>query len=308
MMGGDIVVDSTYGVGSKFTVSVYLKLQQTTDANYDSFADLRVLVADDDPACCESACEILNDMGMTSEWVLSGKAAVDRVKTRHEQGRDFFAVLIDWKLPDQDGVETIRQIRNQVGEGTHIIIFSAYDWTDIEHEARAAGANSFVSKPLFRTKMAALFDSLVNDHSNDADFEAPLRRLETMGLDGRRVLLAEDQEINADIATDFLEITGLEVDWARDGAQAVDMLAASPDGYYAMVFMDIQMPNMNGYEAARAIRAMDRPYAKEVPIVAMTANAFADDVQDAKKAGMNEHIAKPIDVEMLVKVLEAYVK
>ena len=129
-----------------------------------------------------------------------------------------------------------------------------------------------------------------------------------MGLDGRRVLLAEDQEINADIATDFLEITGLEVDWARDGAQAVDMLAASPDGYYAMVFMDIQMPNMNGYEAARAIRAMDRPYAKEVPIVAMTANAFADDVQDAKKAGMNEHIAKPIDVEMLVKVLEAYVK
>ncbi len=308
MMGGDITVESVYGEGSKFTVSIYLKLQNTEDINYDSFADLRVLVADDDPACCESACEILNDMGMTSEWVLSGKAAVDRVKTRHEQGRDFFAVLIDWKLPDQDGVETIRQIRNQVGEGTHIIIFSAYDWTDIEHEARAAGANSFVSKPLFRTKMAALFDSLVNDHSNDADFEAPLRRLETMGLDGRRVLLAEDQEINADIATDFLEITGLEVDWARDGAQAVDMLAASPDGYYAMVFMDIQMPNMNGYEAARAIRAMDRPYAKEVPIVAMTANAFADDVQDAKKAGMNEHIAKPIDVEMLVKVLEAYVK
>ena len=308
MMGGDITVESVYGEGSKFTVIIYLKQQNTEDINYDSFVDLRVLVADDDPACCESTCEILNDMGMTSEWVLSGKAAVDRVKARHEQGRDFFAVLIDWKMPDQDGVETIRQIRKQVGEDMHIIVFSAYDWSDIEQDAKAAGVNSFVSKPLFRTKMAALFDSLVNNQPSGVDLEAPLHRLETMGLDGRRVLLAEDQEINADIATDFLEISGLEVDWARDGAQAVDMLAASPDGHYAMVFMDIQMPNMNGYEAARAIRAMDRPYAKEIPIVAMTANAFADDIQNAKKAGMNEHVAKPIDVEMLVKVLEAYVK
>ena len=308
MMGGDVTVESTYGEGSKFTVSVYLKLQNEKKINYDSFLDLRVLVADDDPVCCESTCEILTDMGMNSEWVLSGKAAVDRVKTRHDQNRDFFAIILDWKLPDQDGVETTRQIRRLVGEGVPIIIFSAYDWTEIEKEAREAGASAFVSKPLFRTKLAALFDSLVNARGEDADSDAPLRDLEDMDLSGRRVLLAEDQELNAEIAMDFLSMTGLEVDWAKDGEQEVAMLAASPDGYYSMIFTDIQMPNMNGYEATRAIRAMDRPYAKNIPIVAMSANAFAEDVLNSKKAGMNEHITKPIDIEVLARMLDTYVK
>ena len=308
MMGGDVTVESTYGEGSKFTVSVYLKLQNEKKINYDSFLDLRVLVADDDPVCCESTCEILTDMGMNSEWVLSGKAAVDRVKTRHDQKRDFFAIILDWKLPDQDGVETTRQIRRLVGEGVPIIIFSAYDWTEIEKEAREAGASAFVSKPLFRTKLAALFDSLVNARGEDADNDAPLRDLEDMDLSGRRVLLAEDQELNAEIAMDFLSMTGLEVDWAKDGEQEVAMLAASPDGYYSMIFTDIQMPNMNGYEATRAIRAMDRPYAKNIPIVAMSANAFAEDVLNSKKAGMNEHITKPIDIEVLARMLDTYVK
>ena len=308
MMGGDVTVESTYGEGSKFTVSVYLKLQNEKKINYDSFLDLRVLVADDDPVCCESTCEILTDMGMNSEWVLSGKAAVDRVKTRHDQKRDFFAIILDWKLPDQDGVETTRQIRRLVGEGVPIIIFSAYDWTEIEKEAREAGASAFVSKPLFRTKLAALFDSLVNAGSEDAGNDAPLRDLEDMDLSGRRVLLAEDQELNAEIAMDFLSMTGLEVDWAKDGEQEVAMLAASPDGYYSMIFTDIQMPNMNGYEATRAIRAMDRPYAKNIPIVAMSANAFAEDVLNSKKAGMNEHITKPIDIEVLARMLDTYVK
>ena len=165
-----------------------------------------------------------------------------------------------------------------------------------------------ISKPLFRTKLAALFDGLINKQSAQDSLGAPLGSLEDLDLSGRRVLLAEDQEINAEIATDFLSMTGLEVDWARDGEQEVQMPAASPDGYYAMIFSDIQMPNMNGYEAARAIRAMDRPYAKEIPIVAMSANAFAEDVLNSKKAGMNEHIAKPIDIDELARVLQAYVK
>ena len=308
MMGGDISVESVYGEGSKFTVSIYLKLQKPEDINYDSFVDLRVLVADDDPACCESTCEILNDMRMNSEWVLTGKAAVERVKARLEQGRAFFAVIMDWKLPDQDGVETTRQIRKIVGDDVPIVIFSAYDWTEIEQEAREAGANAFISKPLFRTKLATLFNSLVNKQSSDADLDAPLRSLEDMGLAGKHVLLAEDIELNAEIATDFLEMTGVEVEWAKDGEQAVQMLADSPDGYYSIIFMDIQMPIMNGYEAAQAIRAIDRPYAKDIPIVAMTANAFNDDILRCKEAGMNEHIAKPIDVDALARVLAEYVK
>ena len=308
MMGGDISVESVYGEGSRFTVNIYLKLQKKENVNYESFYDLRVLVADDDPICCESACELLSDMGMNSEWVLSGKAAVERAKTRREQGRDFFAFIIDWKLPDQGGVETTRQIRDVLGEGVPIIIFSAYDWSEIEQEAREAGATAFISKPLFRTKLANLFDSLVNNHRNEADPDAPLHELEDLDLSGRRVLLAEDQEINAEIAIDFLEMTGLKVDWARDGAQAVEMLAASPDGYYSMIFTDIQMPVMDGYEAAKKIRAMNRPYAYEIPIVAMSANAFNEDILKSRKAGMNDHIAKPIDIDALIRMLRTYVK
>ena len=307
MMGGDISVESVYGEGSKFTVNVYLKLQNKDKISYESFVDLRVLVADDDPVCCESTCEILNDMGMYSEWVLSGKAAVDRVKARIEQGRDFFAIIIDWRLPDQDGVETTRQIRSIVGDGVPIIILSAYDWTEIEDAARNAGATSFIGKPLFRTKLAALFNTLVNKSAGN-DIDAPLAQLEDMDLSGHRVLLAEDQEINAEIAIDFLEMTGLEVDWAKDGEQEVEMLAASPDGYYSMIFSDIQMPHMNGYEAVKAIRAMDRQYAKEIPIVAMSANAFTEDILNSKKVGMNDHITKPIDIDALAKVLATYIK
>ena len=287
---------------------MYLKLQPSEDINYDSFSDLRVLVVDDDPSCCESTCGILNDMGMNSEWVLSGKAAVDRVRTRCEQGREFFAIIIDWKIPDQSGVETTRRIRELVGDDVPIVIFSAYDLSTIEAEARAAGANSFMSKPLFRTKLETLFDSLVNKQADHPDSDAALDNLIELNLEGHRILLAEDQEINAEIAMDFLEMTGLEVDWAKDGAEAVKMIESSPDGYYAMILSDIRMPVMDGYEATKAIRAMERPYVKEIPIVAMSANAFTEDVISSKKAGMNDHIAKPIDIEALARVLSTYVR
>lgn len=308
LMGGDISVDSVYGEGSKFTVNVYLKLQSEETINTEAFQDLRILVADDDPSCCESTCEMLSDMGMNSEWVLTGRSAVDRVKTRQEQGRDFFAVIVDWKLPDQGGVETIRQIRKLVGEDVPIIIFSAYDWTEIEQEAREAGANAFISKPLFRTKLASLFDALVNKQGGASGPDSSLQKLEDLDLSGLKVLLAEDIQLNAEIVTDFLEMTGVETEWAEDGKQAVDMLAASPDGYYSLIFMDVQMPNMNGYEATRAIRSMDRAYAKEIPIIAMTANAFAEDALKCREAGMNEHITKPVDIDVLANVLDSYIR
>ena len=308
MMGGDITVDSVYGQGSKFTVNVYLKIQNKDEINFDSFLDLRVLVADDDPVCCESTCALLNDMGMNSEWVLTGMAAVERARARHEQNRDFFAFMIDWKLPGMGGVETVRRIRQLVGDEPPIIIFSAYDWTEIEQEALDAGANSFISKPLFRTKLASLFSSLINKHPEETREEDSLQKLEDMDLSGRRILLAEDQEINAEIAMDFLSMTGVDVDWAHDGEQAVKMFSDAPDGYYSMIFMDVRMPNMNGYQATEAIRGMDRACAKQIPIVAMTANAFSEDVVNCKKAGMNEHITKPIDVDILARVLDTYVK
>ncbi|MBO5535079.1 MAG: response regulator [Clostridia bacterium] len=308
MMGGDITVESAIGKGSRFTVNMYLKHLLQGNFGSESFANLHVLIADDDPVSCESTCQMLSDMGMNSEWVLSGTSAVERVKIRKEQERDFDAVIVDWKLPDQDGVVCTRQIRALVGANVPIIILTAYDWSEIEQEAKEAGANAIISKPLFRSKLNNLFNSLLNNQSGEIDLEAALHDLEELNLTGRRALLVEDQEMNAEIATDFLEMTGIEVEWARDGLQAVEKMTVSSDGEYSIIFMDVQMPNMNGYEATKAIRSMDRADAKQIPIIAMTANAFAEDVLRCKDAGMNDHLAKPLDVDILVRMLHTYIR
>ena len=189
-----------------------------------------------------------------------------------------------------------------------IIILTAYDWSEIEQEAKEAGANAIISKPLFRSKLNNLFNSLLNNQSGEIDLEAALHDLEELNLAGRRALLVEDQEMNAEIATDFLEMTGIEVEWARDGLQAVEKMADSSEGEYSIIFMDVQMPNMNGYEATKAIRSMDRADAKQIPIIAMTANAFAEDVLRCRDAGMNDHLAKPLDVDILVRMLHTYIR
>ena len=308
MMGGDISVESRYGEGSKFTVNIYLKLQNSVDIDYTRFADLHVLVADDDPLSCETTCEILNDLGMNSEWVLSGRSAVERVKIRHEQERDFYAVIIDWKMPDMDGVETTRRIRELVGNDIPIIVFSAYDWTDIEYEAREAGVDLFISKPLFKSKLVNLFNMMVTSSTDYETSMKPLKKIEDLDLTGHRILLAEDNLINAEIAKNILQMTGLEVEWVEDGQEAADRMNDVPDGYYDLIFMDIQMPKLNGYEATGNIRDSEREYLKKVPIIAMTANAFADDVVQAKNAGMNEHIAKPLDFEELAKILQTFIE
>lgn len=307
MMGGDIKVESKLNEGTKFTVTIYLKLRDSIKINREKFADLNVLVADDDNLSLESCCTILEDLGMKPDGVSSGEAAVRQVVTRHKESRDYFACIIDWKMPEMDGIETTRAIRKAVGNEVPIIIISAYDWSDIEPEARAAGANAFISKPLFRSRLAKAFSTLVGGEEPAPETE-PAASLNNMELEGYRVLIAEDNDLNAEIATEILEMTGLAVERACDGAQAVDMMSASADGYYDLVFMDIQMPNMNGYDATRAIRAMDRSYCKQVPIVAMTANAFAEDVQAAKTVGMNEHIAKPLDLNVLAATLHKWLK
>ena len=307
MMGGDIKVESALNVGSRFTVTIYLKLQESIEVRYDKFIDLGVLVADDDRLSLESCCGMLNDLGMKAEGVLSGMEAVANVTLHHEEGRDYFACIIDWKMPDMDGIATTRAIRKAVGKDVPIIIISAYDWSDIEQEARVAGANAFISKPLFRSRLVRTFNQLMGEEETEEQ-EVLLSGIGDMSLEGRRALLVEDNELNAEIAEEILEMTGLEVEHAYDGTEALDMMTASEDGYYDIIFMDIQMPKMNGYDAARAIRAMKRNYCKQIPIVAMTANAFAEDVQAAKTVGMNEHIAKPIDMKNLVKVLNRWIR
>ncbi len=305
MMNGDIEVDSELDVGTRFTVTVYLKLQNEEAVSYEEFLDLSVLVADDEEESCVGTCEILNELGMDSEWVLSGQDAVERVVERHEKEEDYFAVILDWRMPGMDGVETTREIRRRVGEDVPIIILSAYDWSDVELEARAAGANAFIGKPLFKSRLVHLFSSLVK-HEDKEEKSNPLQHLEELDCNGRRVLLVEDNELNSEIAEEILRMARLEVECAKDGREAVNKVAASPEGYYDLVFMDIQMPIMDGYEAARAIRSLDRADAYSIPIVAMTANAFAQDIHAAENAGMNEHIAKPLDFQHLLKVLEKY--
>ena len=305
MMGGDIKVESKLNVGSRFTVTIYLKLQDTEEVRHNKFVDLNVLVADDDKLSLESCCGMLEDLGMRADGVATGAEAVEYVLVRHQKKQDYFACIIDWKMPEMDGIATTRAIRKAVGKDVPIIIISAYDWSDIEQEARAAGANAFISKPLFRSRLEKTFTTLLGE-DEQTEQSAPIVDLSNMELSGKRVLLVEDNDLNAEIATEILEMTGLSVERAADGTVAVDKMTACEDGYYDLIFMDIQMPNMNGYDATRAIRAMNRGYCKQIPIIAMTANAFAEDVQAAKTVGMNEHVAKPLDLKALAKTLNKW--
>ena len=267
--------------------------------------NLDVLVADDDELSLESCCGMLNDLGMKAEGVTTGSRAVERIVEQHGLKRDFFACILDWKMPDMDGIATTRAIRKAVGDDVPIIIISAYDWCDIEQEARAAGANAFISKPLFRSRLAKTFSTFLGEEEQ-RETDVTLVTLNDLKLSGRRALLVEDNELNAEIAAEILKMTGMAVEHAADGTEAVDRIADTVDGYYDIIFMDIQMPKMNGYDATRAIRAMNRSYCKQIPIVAMTANAFAEDVQAAKTVGMNEHIAKPLDLKALAKTLDRW--
>ncbi len=306
MMEGDIRVESTPGVGSTFTIQVHLKLQDSAEEDVEGLKDLRVLTADDDRDSCITTCDILENIGMKAEWVLSGEEAVQRTVEAHESHSDFAAVILDWKMPGRDGVETAREIRAQIGNEVPIIILSAYDWTDIEAEARAAGIQTFIEKPLFRSRLVYALKSVLAQGEKEKNLESA--ELEKSSYSGKRILLVEDNELNREIAEELLSFIGVEVEQAEDGKIAVDMVKEKPADYYDLIFMDIQMPVMNGYEAARYIRALEHEQARHVPIIAMTANAFADDIREARAAGMDDHIAKPVEVAKLLEVLEKWLR
>ncbi len=306
MMNGNITVESQLGKGSKFTVTIYLRLQDEQDIDTSELADLSVLVVDDDDCACQSLCTMLDEIGMRSEGCTSGRDAVAAVQRALNTALPFYAAILDWKMPDMDGLDTARAIKRLVGDTLPVIILSAYDWSDIEPEARAAGVDAFLSKPVFKSGLIRTFKSLRNEAPEDSSQTSPLEPLLQNDFSGHRVLLVEDNELNREIARELLEMVGLTVEEAENGQIAVEMFSASNAGYYSLILMDIQMPVMNGYDAATAIRALKHPDALRVPIFAMTANAFVEDIQAAKAAGMNEHLAKPINFEMLGSVLKKY--
>lgn len=304
MMGGNIRVESEKGKGSQFTVTVYLKQQNTSMPNMKQFANLPVLVVDDDIDACEAACEVLEDIGMKGEWVLSGKEAMNYLQEAKQKGKEFFAVILDWKMPDMDGLETARIIRKKIGPDIKIIILSAEDWTVIEPEARMTGVDGFISKPLFKSRLVYMFKKV----SGEEEIEE-LDLTEKLPEDiftGKRILLAEDNDLNREIAEEIIGETGVEIDSVKDGREALEQFERKGEGYYDLIFMDVQMPIMDGYEASRAIRSINRKDALTIPIIAMTANAFSEDVIASKRAGMNEHIPKPLDVEQLVSCMKRW--
>ena len=304
LMNGDIQVDSAPNKGTKITVTVYLKLQESEKEQEKELVDLPVLVVDDDRTCCESTVATLEDIGIDGEWVLTGTEAVERCRARHKNNSDYFAVILDWKMPGMDGIETARNIRACVGEDVTIIILTAFEFSEIEEAARSAGVNAFIAKPLFRSRLTATLRQFVfgKKEKNARDC---LEDFANADYSGKRILLVEDNELNREIAIEIIGMTGVEIDVAENGKIAVDKIADAPENWYDLVFMDIQMPIMNGYEATAAIRSLSGARG-HVPIIAMTANAFAEDVQLAKNTGMNEHMAKPLDMHKLNEILKTW--
>ena len=304
LMNGDIQVESAPNKGTKITVTVYLKLQENEKEQEKELLDLPVLVVDDDKTCCESTVATLQEIGIAGEWVLTGKEAVERCAARHKTGRDYFAVILDWKMPEMDGIATARKIRERVGEDVTIIILTSFDFSEIEEEARAAGVNAFMAKPLFRSRLTATLRQFTSEKKEE-NARNYLEDFAKENYAGKRILLVEDNELNREIATEIIGMTGVTIDSAENGKIAVEKVMEAPEKWYDLIFMDIQMPIMNGYEATAAIRALAGSRGK-VPIIAMTANAFAEDVQLAKNTGMNEHIAKPLDLNKLNDVLKQW--
>ncbi len=303
LMTGEIQVTSVPGEGSEFTVTLPLQLQDAQQEEIPPrWQAVRCLMADDDKPTCETAVALLEDMGLRAQFVTSGQDAVYWVTQAQHSDDPFQIVILDWKMPQMDGLETARRIREALGPDIPVIILTAYDWADIECEARAAGVTAFLSKPFYRSKICYLLRELEGDVSA-AEPTVPKPQPQYRK---KRVLLVEDNELNREIARTLIQEMGIQTEEALDGAEAVDMVARSPESWYDMILMDIQMPKMDGYEATRAIRGLRRKDAQRIPIIAMTANAFEEDVRSALRAGMNAHFSKPIDIDALQKLFQQY--
>ncbi len=306
MMNGTIQVESEKNKGSQFTVTLFLKQKAAKVPDLEMLEGKRVLVADDDACICESVCEMLEDMGMEAVGALSGEEAIECFERDFRDNKTYFAVLTDWNMPGLDGLDVAKAICSRAKEKKPVVILAAYDWSNIEEDGRKAGIDDFITKPLFKSHLIYLFRRLAGI-SEPVNILAESGR-QMLSFEGSRILLAEDNELNREIAEELIGDTQVELETAEDGQEAVQMYEAQEAGYYDLIFMDIQMPRMNGYEASRAIRASAKKDAKTIPIIAMTANAFAEDVIESQKAGMNEHISKPLDLDQLMKCMSRWLK
>lgn len=306
MMGGDIKVESEYGKGSRFTIDMPLVCRDLKPDDKIEVEGLEVLVVDDDKIACQSTSSCLREIGINSECVYSGSEAIEKVRQHHLAEKEYFAVIIDLKMPQMNGIETTRQIRRFVGADVPIIILSAYDLEEYEAEAKEVKANGFITKPLYKSKLLQVLRSFLDK----GDQPEPIRpfKLSNADYSGKRILLVEDNELNREIAVEIIGSTGITIDTAINGLDAVHKVAQSEEGFYQIILMDIQMPIMDGYEATRQIRSLQRRDIAHIPIIAMTANAFSEDVTNAIKAGMNYHLAKPIDIGALMGILSKYLQ
>lgn len=299
--GGSIALKSEPDKGTEFHVIFDFERGESS-AEEMVLPKWEVLVVDDDEELCLSAADSLNEIGVHAEWALDGYTAIEMTEKRHKQHRDYYVVLLDCKMPELDGIATAREMRRRIGDDMPILLMSAYDWDDVEEEARAAGISGFISKPLFKSTLYHSLKPFAEQEIQDVDLPAEPQ----MDFGGKRLLVAEDNELNWEIANELLSSVGFELDWAENGAVCVEKFAAAKPGYYNVILMDLRMPEMNGFEATRNIRAMEREDAGQIPIIAMTADAFSDDVKACLDCGMNGHVAKPLDIPELLRMLQKY--
>ena len=303
LMNGKIDVESKKGVGTKFTVTLTFddanhKNEEIEDVDPNS---LKVLIIDDDQVALEHASIVLSKVGVNCEVAESGFSAIDKVKINHARGEDYNLILVDWKMPEMDGIETTKHIREIVGDNAAIIILTSFNWDEIMEEAISAGVDTFVAKPLFAGTVLDEFKEAFRRKKNN------INKID-VSLKNKRVLLAEDVAINAKIMVMVLSMQDINVDVAENGKKAVESFKNNPNGYYDAILMDIRMPEMDGLEATSVIRSLDRTDAKDIPIIALTANAFDEDVQRSMQVGMNAHLSKPIEPDLLFETLKNLIK
>ena len=295
LLEGTIECQSEQGKGTTFTVVLDIPVadRQRDDMQLEP---IDVLIVDDDEILLQTAVDTLQSIGASTEQAQSGLEALGMIENRHLSGRDYDIVIVDWKMPDMDGIETIKRIRSELDARIPILLISAYDWSDIEDEAKEAGANGFVSKPLFRSTLYDKINDLIGKESKSLEPED-----DYSDLQGLHILIAEDNDINWEIISAMLAMFGITTDRAENGRVCVDRISTAEEGSYELIFMDIQMPEMNGLDATRAIRRLENTWAASIPIIAMTADAFSENIAACLDAGMNGHIAKPIDIKLVIK-------
>lgn len=295
LMGGTIDCQSEQGKGTTFTVVLDIPVaeRQREDMKLDT---VDVLIVDDDEIMLKTALDTLESLGASTEQAGSGLEALGMIEHRHLSGKDYDVIIVDWKMPDIDGIGTINRIRSEIGTKTPILLISAYDWSEIEEKAKEAGANGFVSKPLFRSTLYDKINDLIGKESTSIEPED-----DYSDLKGLNILVAEDNDINWEIVSAMLSMFGITSERAENGRVCVDKMSSAKEGYYELIFMDVQMPEMNGIDATKAIRKLPEPWAASIPIIALTADAFSENVTECLNAGMNGHIAKPIDIKLVIK-------